>query len=389
MIVFHHRIPKGRKLPVAASYRNNFYPAQFGKQALNLRNFNRNILCLQRLEKGVLGNSYGQSDPAAPVQPVQCYPAAHRFRFAISPCPVKPFTDFHRKSVPGNVRRRFYHRLNTVNNIHAKIFSANFHAVTLSSPYHCVQKKSYGTCSESPAGDMETVINGLLGLSAEGARSALNQSGGLTHTALAEAASFAFNRYLTVLSDRIRGFGATSPSLFAEQSLWASLDNIASDAGVTSPKEDRRGMWMKGYGSMGDRRDDDISSKYDYTTGGVAMGYDRKLENSFLLGVSAGYTAAKVDMDHLDDYARVSIYHASLYGSYQTASWHINSAVAYGYNRYDTSRDIVFGGINRTADADYDGHNISGYAEAGYDYDATISDDRTQHAGSLGLKYRW
>ncbi len=198
--------------------------------------------------------------------------------------------------------------------------------------------------SQTTTGDMEAVITSLLSLSDQGARIAFDQAGGLTHMALAEASSFAFDRYVNVLSDRIR------------DTITSSVTDTATD----------RGFWIKGYGSTGDRKDDDISTNFDYTIGGLALGCDQKVGNNGLLGASAGFTDAKADMDGLDDTAEVSIYQAALYGAYQSSQWYFNGIIAYGHNSYESSRNIAFDSINRTAKADYTGHELSGYAEAGY-----------------------
>ncbi|HPO37149.1 MAG TPA: autotransporter domain-containing protein [Kiritimatiellia bacterium] len=220
--------------------------------------------------------------------------------------------------------------------------------------------------SSAVSGDMSTVMIGLLGLSDAGARSAYDQTGGLTHVALAEASTFAFQQYLTVLSDRLRGFGQGSPA-FAGLTMLAALDNTASDASRISASG--QGFWMKAHGNTGSRNGNDISSKYGYLTGGMVLGYDRQIGQKGSAGVSAGYTAADVSMDGLDDSARVSVYQAAVYGGYQGAPWYVNGVLAYGYNRYDTTRRIIFGGIDRSADATYTGHTVSGYAEAGYNLD--------------------
>ena len=141
----HNCVPENRKFSVATVDRHDFYPAQFDKQTVNLCHFDRNILGFQCLEQRGLGDSRWQLNLTIPMQPEQRNPAAHCLRLAVSPCPVKPLTDLHRKPVSRNVRLRFHHRLNTVENGRVKIFSANFHAATLSSPSPCVQKKRYGT----------------------------------------------------------------------------------------------------------------------------------------------------------------------------------------------------------------------------------------------------
>jgi len=234
--------------------------------------------------------------------------------------------------------------------------------------------------SSTAQGDMSTVINSLLSLSDAGARSAYNQMGGLSHTAVTEATFSAFNRYMDILANRMNRFAAggnPSPAN-AGFTLLASRTDVGSDAGNTllaaldniragkQSDPSRQGFWMSGYGSTGDRKGDDVASKYDYRNGGIAAGFDRKIGESFLAGASVGYSLMRVTMDGLAETGKVASYQGSLYGAWLGDPWYVNAIAAYGYNRYDTTRDIAFSAINRTAHADYGGHAINGYTETGY-----------------------
>jgi outer membrane autotransporter protein len=234
--------------------------------------------------------------------------------------------------------------------------------------------------SPTAQGDMSTVINSFFSLSAAGARSAYSQMGGLSHIAVTEAAFSALNGYMDTLANRMSGFTAGgNPSLAdAGGILLASRTDVGSDAANTllaaldnarAQKQSdptRQGFWMRGYGSMGDRKGDDIASKYDYRNGGILAGFDRKIGESFLAGASVGYALTRVTMDGLAEAGKAASYQGSLYGAWLGDPWYVNAIAAYGYNRYDTTRDIAFSNINRTAHADYGGHAISGYTETGY-----------------------
>ncbi len=255
----------------------------------------------------------------------------------------------------------------------------------------------------SAAGDMATVYNNLLGLSAAGARSAYNKMGGLSHASLTEATFFSFNRYVSALSGRMEGFGTGESSPAGSGNvLLAFREDAGSDAGNTllaamkSVKNENAeekggdvspwGLWAKGYGNLGERRGDDISTKYDYRGGGLLVGFDRKVSERLLLGASAGYSYTKVNMKSLNDNSKVAGYLGALYGAYNMDPWYVHGLVAYGYNRYDTTRNIVFGTIARTAHADYGGHSLSGYGEAGYRFrigTVSIIPTASLQAGSL------
>lgn len=240
--------------------------------------------------------------------------------------------------------------------------SKHFVDVALTRNQHAVAA-GLDRIASSVSGDMSAVMTGLRSLSEEGAQRALNRTGGLTHPALAEASTFVFQQYLNVLSDRMKGVGQTSAT-FAGLTHLAALGHTASDA--THSSAPAQGGWMKGYGSLGNRNGEDVSSKYGYRAGSIALGYDRTIGHKGFVGLSAGYSAARLSMDQLDDKADVSIYSAALYGGYCGTPWYVHGALAYGYNRYDTRRHIVFGDVDRTADATYTGHTVSGYVEAGY-----------------------
>ncbi len=71
-------------------------------------------------------------------------------------------------------------------------------------------------------------------------------------------------------------------------------------------------------------------------------------------------------MTNLSDDSKLSSYRGSFYGTYNIDPWYVNGLVAYGYNRYSATRNIVFGNIARTANADFNGNSLSGYMETGY-----------------------
>ncbi len=229
----------------------------------------------------------------------------------------------------------------------------------------------------SARGDMEDVINTLLYLSSSGARGAYDQMGGLTHSALTGVTFSSFNTYIGAIAERTKSFmpgGSSSP--FAGRSGMLALGgDAASDAagaliaalgraqGERSPSS---GLWAQGYGSTGDRRADDISSRYGYDTSGMMAGFDRRVADSLLFGISLGHSSTRAHMKELPDKATISSYQGALYGIYRNDPWYVSSVAAYGYNRYDTTRGISFGQIARRANVAYGGHTLGGYAEAGY-----------------------
>lgn len=237
------------------------------------------------------------------------------------------------------------------------------------------------------SGDTVTVLDGLLGLSSTGARSAYDQTGGLSHLALTGAAFTSFRRYLGAVSGRMGG-SASGAGFLADPGLFmlASRGDIGGDAGGIllaavgnamraegnsggarrGASERKRGFWAKGYGGIGEARGDDLPAKYDYNTAGAVLGFDRKTGPNLLLGLSGGYSSTRVDMRDLPESGRISSWQGSLYAAYAEGAWYANGIAACGYSRFDSSREVSFGDIGREANGGYSGHLLGGYAEGGY-----------------------
>jgi len=233
--------------------------------------------------------------------------------------------------------------------------------------------------SASATGDMSVLMSKLLLFSAQEARATYDRITGLSHLAFTGATLSSINRYLETVTGRMGDFITGGPS-FADMglSLLASRTDVGSDAGnillaalenvrlKSKEEKPNGGFWMRGYGDTGERKGNDISSKYDYWSGGLTVGFDRPVGDSMLLGVSTGYSSTKATMKDLSDSGTVASYQGSLYGAWLSDPWYVNALIAYGYNRYDTTRSIVFGPIARPAYAHYSGQALSGYAETGY-----------------------
>jgi outer membrane autotransporter protein len=194
--------------------------------------------------------------------------------------------------------------------------------------------------------------------------------GGYGHTALTGASFSAAGHYMSTVAGRM-GDVLTGNQTFAYRDgvMLASRNDMMSDAGQTLFMVDstpKLGIWAKTYGSIGERRGNEASSKYDYDTGGILFGFDGKVSNSLLLGIAAGYSGTEVDMDGLEETADVKSYQGSLYGTWLCDPWYVKAIAAFAYNRYSSARGISFGEIDRTAHATYSGTAISAYAEAGY-----------------------
>jgi outer membrane autotransporter protein len=77
-------------------------------------------------------------------------------------------------------------------------------------------------------------------------------------------------------------------------------------------------------------------------------------------------------MKDLSEHAGISSYQGALYGTYSGKSLYLSSVLAYGFNRYDTRRDLSFSDISRTASADYNAHSMGATLEGGYKVETAV-----------------
>jgi uncharacterized protein with beta-barrel porin domain len=242
------------------------------------------------------------------------------------------------------------------------------------------------TVAPNSMGDMRNVINSLCNLSETQARSAFNQMGGGSHTAYFYASFSNMAHYLKIISNRMhlmtmaekgsekKGVGMESsdrPILAAEGNNMGDMVSLLETLNKVRPSqsEHKWEIWIDGYGIGGGRHGNDVASRYDYSIYGKAIGFDFRISDSLIAGISAGYSQTDVDFETLNDKGELTSYEGAIYASYICKPWYLNSILSYALDNYDTTRGISFGNISRTARADYEGHEIAGYLEGGYTFD--------------------
>jgi len=230
-------------------------------------------------------------------------------------------------------------------------------------------------------GDTRTVLTALTGLSATGARSAFNQTGGAAHAALTQTGVNRVARSFRRISRTARassGFRGTlfRPGITAGENRFALAEGLTMTdggplvasvgGGVQASPDTSRGIWVTGNGSLGKGKGDDTATRYDYTIEGIRAGFDTPITDRLLAGISLGFSNTDISYDELADTAATDSVEGALYGVYNADPWCVSGVFLYGKNDYQSTRSLSFGGITRTAQADYDGSEIGGFLEVGY-----------------------
>lgn len=128
----------------------------------------------------------------------------------------------------------------------------------------------------------------------------------------------------------------------------------------------RNGGWAKAFGNIANQDDRDGVAGYDSHTYGVAVGMDNKVTETVRLGAALSYANSDVDgNDSGNSQSDIDSYQVAVYGSYEPGKYYVEGQVAYAYNKVDTSRQITFGGLNRTASGSYDANQYTATLGAG------------------------
>ena len=123
-------------------------------------------------------------------------------------------------------------------------------------------------------------------------------------------------------------------------------------------------MWFTGIGTGAELETNGNATGLTYATSGGLLGGDRQLSDALLVGFAAGYGSVNVNNTVNAD-ALVDDVLLGTYGMFQFGPAYLAGSASYGRHEYDTSRRLIFGGLNRTAAADYTGEAIAAQLEAG------------------------
>src|SRR5690606_7268943 len=129
----------------------------------------------------------------------------------------------------------------------------------------------------------------------------------------------------------VRAQGVGSPA-------WGS----AYGYGYPVPGQPTGSLWAGGYGVTGEVDGDGNGNPYDYDIDGTVFGVEQQVAPSLLLGLAGGYGRSQVDMSSPNSDADVDSYHAGIYAHFNEGIFYSTAVVAYGYQQYDTTRQIPF-----------------------------------------------
>jgi autotransporter family porin len=237
----------------------------------------------------------------------------------------------------------------------------------------------------APAGDMGTVITALGRLSTQGDVSrAVTQTlplldGGVTQSTLGMLGSFN-----NVVQNRLASGGGSGSTI-------GFNDNFSDNAsGIATGENSRdRHVWAKAFGSRANQDDRSGASGFSANSWGTAFGADSELVPGTLLGITYAYANSSVDgntaLSGATQHANIDSNVLGIYGSTALPNaMQLDFQADVGRNHTDGTRNINFGGLNRTAVSSY--ATYSAHAGAGLSKDIALT-ERTTFTPGMRMDY--
>ena len=232
------------------------------------------------------------------------------------------------------------------------------------------------------AGTVATTIDGLrdddagtslrfnlAGLDTGGLRTSMQQLGGEIHADLLAAglegrrlARGAVGQHLANLRS-----GRKSVTPIADATREATGSRKAGDAAaMVENVEPGEVLWVQGIGRTGHVSGDAMAFGYKYDVAGVAAGLDVAVGGGWRLGAGLAAISGDVDSRSMDlGHGNAKSTQLFAYASWAQSGYFVDAVVAYGSDRYTTSRSVVLADGAVANDSSAKGHSWAADLSAG------------------------
>lgn len=255
------------------------------------------------------------------------------------------------------------------------------------------------------SGDALGVFNELLVMSdADEARRAFDLSSGEIHASGQHVINQTFQLFSRTLRQQAAagvGNGTVGTEVYSTPMGIASAYGPASPTGAgvlaidgaTAAYADARvrGAWAAPLGARGTVDSDGNAGALDWWTLGLAGGYEGAVDvgsGDAVAGFAFGYLRSGGRVDARLSSMDADGFHLGAYGAWADGPWSLAGSAAYAASHVSTQRRIIFGGIDRTAEASYWNHTVGLSTELAYAIETnsgfTISPLFTLDAGWSG-----
>jgi outer membrane autotransporter protein len=156
------------------------------------------------------------------------------------------------------------------------------------------------------------------------------------------------------------GFSATSKD---GKAVVVDGKNVVVDKNPVTPESKRWSFFLEGSGEFSSVGSTSNAGGYDFTTAGVTLGADYRVNENFAIGILGGYANSNgslVNQGSLDLNSGKGGVYATVFGN----GFYADALVGAGYNSYTTTRSSILGNANGSPD----GWELDTLINGGYDF---------------------
>lgn len=135
---------------------------------------------------------------------------------------------------------------------------------------------------------------------------------------------------------------------------------------LAAASADRLASWARAFGAWGKVDGDGNAAGMERSTGGILMGTDVPIAETWRVGVLAGYSRSSFDIGERASSGSSDNYHLGLYGGGQWGNLGFRSGLAYGFHDIESQRSVEFSGFSDRLTAGYDATSFQAFGEFGY-----------------------
>lgn len=157
--------------------------------------------------------------------------------------------------------------------------------------------------------------------------------------------------------------------------LMRHLDTVLC-GDTTRPREDpaackgtdqKAGFWIKAFGLAADQGSTQQGYQgYTASVVGTAIGYDVPIGPNTRVGAALGFANNTITAKGFDNNTNFNTYDLTAYIGHQQGQWYIDGDLSFEENEYNTTRNVSFPGVNRSAQGSFDGQAYTAFATTGY-----------------------
>jgi outer membrane autotransporter protein len=124
--------------------------------------------------------------------------------------------------------------------------------------------------------------------------------------------------------------------------------------------------WGRIFGSWGHQDGDGNAARVERGIGGVFVGDDQQISDSWRVGVLGGYSSSNLNVSDRHSHADISSWHLGLHAGGQWDNLGLRVGVSEAWNSLKTKRNVNFPGFSDTLTANYHATTSQAFAELGY-----------------------